>query len=42
MQKKVRQAKGDMRKALRLYNGSAIYAEEVLRKLADVKGERGG
>ena len=37
----MRQAKGDMRKALRLYNGSAIYAEEVLKKLADIKGEIG-
>ena len=41
MQKKMRQAKGDVRRALEFYNGSAIYAEEVLKKLADIKGEIG-
>ena len=42
MQKKMKQAKGDVRKALEFYNGSVIYAEEVLKKLAEIKGETGG
>lgn len=41
MQKKMRQAKGDVPKALELYNGSKIYVDEVLKKLAEIKGEIG-
>ena len=41
MQKKMKQAKGDVHKALEFYNGSGIYADEVLKKLAEIKGEIG-